>query len=91
MARITFSIPDDLAKLAKRRATEDRRSLSTHIGVLVERDAREAGLMPGKPAARIVTAAKELGEEEALKLVTSALRRRNLRVRNGRSAHAKAA
>lgn len=67
MARITFSLPDELAKAAERRATEDRRSLSSHIAVLVERDARAAGLLPdGEVKAAILAASEELGLTEAL-------------------------
>lgn len=61
MARITFSIPDELQKAAETRATEDRRSLSAHIAILVERDARAAGLAPGDMRAELLAAAEDVG------------------------------
>lgn len=71
MARITFSIPDDLAKAAERRAAEDRRSLSAHISILVERDARAAGMINGEDSAKaeLLAAADEVGIENALHAV----------------------
>lgn len=77
MARITFSIPDNLASAAEKRATEDRRSLSAHIAILVEQDARAAGLLPQDDVkAEILAAAEELGMEAALTALKRAARRK---------------
>lgn len=73
MARITFSIPDDLAELAERRAKEDRRSLSAHISLLVENDARQAGLISiENDEADLGAAIEEVGGKKA---AIAALRR----------------
>lgn len=75
MARITFSIPDDLAKIAEQRATDDRRSLSAHISILVENDARASGLIKDTGAhAEIIAYANTLGATRALSALKRAAR-----------------
>jgi len=76
MARITFSIDDELATAAEKRATEDRRSLSAHIAILVERDARASGALPGNPRAEILAAIDEVGDEAALTVLRRERRRK---------------
>lgn len=76
MARITFSLPDEIAALARRRAADDRRSLSAHLAILVENDARGAGISSDAQMPRLVVAAQELGTAKALRLLISAKRRR---------------
>jgi hypothetical protein len=76
MARITFSIPDELAAAAEKRAESDRRSLSAHISILVENDAKAAGMLPGNPHAELLAAAEEVGMEAALGALRRELRRK---------------
>ena len=76
MARITFSIPDDLAAAAERRATADRRSLSSYITVLVEADFKSRGEIPADDSARLelLALAAEVGLPAALETLRKKLR-----------------
>jgi hypothetical protein len=69
MARITFSIDDGLAKAAEARAKQDRRSLSAHISMLVENDARAAGLSEDEGRRRLMAVAEDIGFEAAIAAV----------------------
>lgn len=68
MARITFSLPDDLEPLIEARASERKHpSVSAYICALVEIDLTAAGLMPGTPAHNIrelAVAAKDAAGEK---------------------------
>lgn len=55
MARITFSLSDELAEKAKARADEQRRSLSNYVVGLIEVDFRAPAVAP-----ELVAAAAEL-------------------------------
>lgn len=46
MARLTISLPEELAVAAARRASEQRRSASAYVSLLIEEDVR----MHGSPA-----------------------------------------
>lgn len=46
MARLTISLPEELAVAATRRASEQRRSASAYVSLLIEEDVR----MHGSPA-----------------------------------------
>ncbi len=76
-ARITFSIPDEIAAAAQKRAEQDRRSLSSYITLLVESDLRAAGLMPGNEPSRaeLLALAEEMGVPDALETLRGKLRR----------------
>lgn len=76
MARITFSIDDELAKAAEVRAKQDRRSLSAHISMLVENDARAAGLAGEDVAQKILAAAEDVGYERAMAAIQALPRRK---------------
>lgn len=75
-ARITFSIPDEIAAAAQKRAEQDRRSLSSYITLLVEGDLRAAGLMPGSEPTRaeLIALAEEMGLPAALDHLRKKLR-----------------
>jgi len=75
-ARITFSIPDDVAAAAQKRAEHDRRSLSSYITLLVEADLRAAGLMPGTEPTRaeLFALAEEIGVPAAIETLRKKLR-----------------
>jgi len=75
MARITFSISDQLASVASLRVAQDKHpSLSSYIAGLVEADANKAGLTVQNLGSEILTAAEDIGHEQALKLLTEARR-----------------
>lgn len=75
MARITFSIPDELSAAAEKRAKADRRTLSAYIAGLVEQDARNAGLLVNGDAAllELVHEAQKSGVD-VLKVLAKARR-----------------
>lgn len=45
MARLTISLETAIAKAAKKRATEQKRSASAYVAGLIEEDLRAAGLL----------------------------------------------
>lgn len=78
MARITFSIPEPLAALAEQRAERERRSLSSYITLLVERDLAAAGIKAPVDAmqAEVLSYARAVGTKRALAALKSAARKR---------------
>lgn len=74
MERITFSIQDNVAQLARKKADHDRRSLSAYISLLIERDA--ASLTECEAKAELLAAAEEVGMTRALSAVVAAKRNR---------------
>lgn len=51
MARITISLPENLAAAAAQRAIAEKRSASSYVALLIEQDARASGLLPADTAA----------------------------------------
>jgi len=45
-SRITFSIPNNISALVAERARAERRSISSYISVLIERDLDSVGMLP---------------------------------------------
>jgi membrane peptidoglycan carboxypeptidase len=76
MARITFSIDDELAAAAEQRAKQDRRSLSAHISLLVERDAQAAGVFFNGKRAEVLAAVDEVNDDDAVLAVIRGIKRR---------------
>lgn len=56
-ARITFSVPKQVSDLAAERAAGEKRSLSSYIAILIEKDLRDAG---------VLTASGEIADHGAL-------------------------
>ena len=75
MKRITFSIPKDIAAAAEKRARADRRSLSAHISLLVEKDAQQAGFTSSPEESQLLAAANEVGMDRAISAVRRAAAR----------------
>jgi hypothetical protein len=58
VARITFSLDESLAAAADKVAEGEKRSLSSYISLLVERDLDSRGKLPGSPAERTLAKAR---------------------------------
>lgn len=76
MARITFSIEDEVAPLIDDRAGERHPSVSSYIAELVTNDLRSSGRMPGSPGAENARIAAELSRDPSgAQIVAKHLRR----------------
>lgn len=71
MARITFSLPDDLEVIIPERVKAlNLPSVSAYVAQLIERDLESAGILPGTPAHDVreeaVAAAEIVGPDRVL-------------------------
>lgn len=62
MARITFSIDDNLVPAAERIAQKERRSLSSYVTLLIERDLHERNALPETEIDRALIKARTAAE-----------------------------
>lgn len=72
MKRVMVNLADAYGALLEARAKKEKRSASSYIGLLIEKDLAAAGLIEGTPHAELLAAAEEIGIDRALTAVRRA-------------------
>lgn len=77
MKRVMVNFDDSTGEMVATLAARDKRSVSSYLAVLVERDLRASGLMPSDDLrTQVIAAAEEIGTERALKVLRAAHRKK---------------
>ncbi len=72
MKRVMVNLDDVTGEMLEQRADSERRSASSYVAILIDRDLRAAGLIPSDDLkARLIAAGEDVGLEAALDAVVS--------------------
>lgn len=74
MKRIMVNLDGESGRLIEERARHEKRSASSYIAILIERDLRASGLINANPHAEILSYANSLGATRALSALKRAAR-----------------